>query len=190
MMGTQLSFECTHTHTHTHTHRHNASECLAFNETVDNITYYTDVCEYAHTGAGLVYQVVAGPVFNNLYPFAGIFTGFLADYGRRTIWLVIAVTFWSLATGLTGFAQHYWHLVLLRALLAIGYVIISNSLSVNPFTFLSLPSIVLLDVLHLQYQFLAIISLPSFEALQWDSTTSVSILDTVWHLPLGTASVK
>ncbi len=63
---------------------------------------------------------MAGPVFNTLYVFAGIFTGFLADFWNRKVFLVIGLVFWSLATGLTGFAQAYWHLVLLRAMLAIG----------------------------------------------------------------------
>ena len=79
-----------------------------------------NACEWWFDGSGLLYQVVAGPVFNNLYILAGIFTGFLADYGRRTVWLVLSLVFWSLATGCTGFVTAYWQLVLLRALLAIG----------------------------------------------------------------------
>lgn len=78
------------------------------------------MCEYNYSGSGLTYQVVAGPVFNNLYPLAGLFTGFLADYGRRTIWLTISLFLWSAVTGVTGFATAFWHLVLLRALLAIA----------------------------------------------------------------------
>ena len=77
-------------------------------------------CRWAHTGAGLTYQIVAGPVFNNLYPLAGLFTGYLADYGRRTLWLSLSLAFWSVMTGVTGFAHTFWHLVVLRALLAIG----------------------------------------------------------------------
>ena len=108
-------------HTHTHTHRHNETNCLDLPELILHIgNEEYEVCEWAYSGSGLLYQIVAGPVFNNLYPLAGIFTGFLADYGRRTIWLAISLVFWSLATGLTGFATQYWHLVILRALLAIG----------------------------------------------------------------------
>ena len=77
-------------------------------------------CRWWWSGEGFVYQVVAGPVFNNLYPLAGVFTAFLADFGNRKVFLVISLIFWSLATGLTGFAQTFWHLVVLRALLAIG----------------------------------------------------------------------
>ena len=79
-----------------------------------------NVCEFHHSGSGLTYQIVAGPVFNNLYPLAGLFTGFLADYGRRTLWLSISLLFWSVVTGITGFAKVFWELVVLRALLAIG----------------------------------------------------------------------
>lgn len=79
-----------------------------------------DACEWANSGTGILYEVVAGPVFNNLYIVAGIFTGFLADYGRRTVWLVISLVIWSLAVGLTGFVNSYWQLVLLRGILAIG----------------------------------------------------------------------
>ena len=98
--------------------RHNQTLCMDVTFEDNDTTY--EVCEWAHDGSGLVYQVVAGPVFNNLYPLAGIFTGFLADYGRRTVWLVISLTFWSIVTGLTGFIKQFWQLVILRALLAIG----------------------------------------------------------------------
>ncbi|XP_064395524.1 MFS-type efflux pump MSMEG_3705-like isoform X2 [Halichondria panicea] len=79
-----------------------------------------DACRWWYSGTGILYEVVAGPVFNNLYIVAGIFTGFLADYGRRTVWLVICLVIWSLAVGVTGFVTSYWQLVLLRAVLAIG----------------------------------------------------------------------
>ncbi len=79
-----------------------------------------DACRWWYAGTGILYEVVAGPVFNNLYIVAGIFTGFLADYGRRTVWLVICLVIWSLAVGVTGFVTSYWQLVLLRAVLAIG----------------------------------------------------------------------
>ena len=105
-------------------HRSNGSFCVNgdavvfYNDTLMNDTI--NVCEFNHDGSGLLYQVVAGPVFNNLYPLAGLFTGFLADYGKRIIWLVISLFFWSAVTLVTGFAKQFWHLVVLRALLAIG----------------------------------------------------------------------
>ena len=108
----------------------------------NNGTEYS-VCRWWWDGTGILYQVVAGPVFNNLYPLAGIFTGFLADYGSRKIWLTISLVFWSVATGLTGFSKAFWHIVLLRALLAIGYVsklLLGKfgGIFSNPFVFLSL----------------------------------------------------
>ncbi len=103
--------------------RNNETHCLYLPE----LNYYNEssnttlrVCEYNHSGSGLTYQIVAGPVFNNLYPLAGIFTGFLADYGRRTLWLSISLLAWSVVTGVTGFASAFWQLVLFRALLAIA----------------------------------------------------------------------
>ena len=86
----------------------------------ENTTSYA--CQWWWDGSGLAYQILAGPVFNNLYVLAGIFAGFLADIWNRKVFLVISLVIWSVATGLTGFAQEYWHLVIFRALLAIGYV--------------------------------------------------------------------
>ena len=84
----------------------------------ENKTY--DACRWWYDGRGILYQVVAGPVFNNAYVLAGLFTGFLADYGNRKVFLAISLAFWSAITAVTGFARHYWHLCVLRALLAIG----------------------------------------------------------------------
>ena len=110
----------THTHTHCHTlpHCRHRSVCL-HNSTLED-PENTTACRWWYSGQGLVYQILAGPVFNNLYPLAGVFTGFLADFGNRKVFLVISLVFWSVATGLTGLAQKFWHLVVLRALLAIG----------------------------------------------------------------------
>ena len=83
----------------------------------------SQVCKWGHDGAeGIKYQVLAGPVFNNLYPLTGVFMGILADRFNRKILLGLSLLFWSIATGLTGFAQNYWMVVLFRMLLAIGYV--------------------------------------------------------------------
>ena len=46
--------------------------------------------------------------------------GFLADRFNRKIMLGFSLLFWSVATGVTGFAQNYWMLVVFRMLLAIG----------------------------------------------------------------------
>ena len=83
----------------------------------------SQVCKWGHDGAeGIKYQILAGPVFNNIYPLAGVFMGILADRFNRKILLGLSLLFWSIATGLTGFAQNYWMVVLFRMLLAIGYV--------------------------------------------------------------------
>ena len=55
-----------------HTHRHNETLCLDVTFDANDTTY--KVCEWAHDGSGILYQVVAGPFFNNLYLLAGIFT--------------------------------------------------------------------------------------------------------------------
>ena len=96
---------------------------VTFDYETENKTVNGSICQWWWDGSGLLYQIVAGPVFNNLYILAGVFTGFLADYGSRKIWLVISLVFWSIVTGVTGFVHQYWHIVILRALLAIGSVL-------------------------------------------------------------------
>lgn len=107
--------------------RHNETFCrYSYNVTFDydtgNHTFNGSICQWWWDGSGLLYQIVAGPVFNNLYILAGVFMGFLADYGSRKVWLVISLVFWSIITGVTGFVSQYWQIVILRALLAIGSV--------------------------------------------------------------------
>ena len=77
-------------------------------------------------------QVLAGPAFIAVFTVSGVLLGLAADYVHR--WPVLlpwpwlprlrllacAVLVYSLATCLTGLATHYWHLVLLRMLLAAG----------------------------------------------------------------------
>lgn len=88
-----------------------------------NVTIY-DACEYDYDGTGLLYQLVAGPLFNNVYIVAGIFLGFAADLFNRKILLVISLVWWSVMTGLTGLTHEYWQLALLRFSVAIGYVLL------------------------------------------------------------------
>jgi len=82
-----------------------------------------DACEYDYDGTGLLYQLVAGPLFTNIYIIAGVFLGFAADLANRKILLVISLVWWSVMTGLTGFTNKYWQLALLRFSVAIGYVL-------------------------------------------------------------------
>jgi MFS family permease len=98
----------------------NESLCLDYVHTLPN-NETVPVCGWDHDGStGILYQVLAGPVFNNLYPLAGIIMGILADKFNRKILLGLSLLFWSVATGLTGFSQYYWMLVVFRMLLAIG----------------------------------------------------------------------
>ena len=79
-------------------------------------------CKYDYDGTGLLYQLVAGPLFNNIYIVAGVLLGFAADLANRKVLLVISLVWWSVMTGLTGLTQQYWQLALLRFSVAIGYV--------------------------------------------------------------------
>ena len=78
------------------------------------------VCMWNYNGQGFQYELLAGPIFIVIYTFAGIPVAFLADMYNRKNLLAIAVTFWSLMTGLTGFVQEYWQLALLRFGLGVG----------------------------------------------------------------------
>lgn len=103
--------------------KHSQSLCLEYEYDIEteNETISVPICAWDHDGAtGIKYQTLAGPVFNNVYPLAGILMGFLADRFNRKIMLGFSLLFWSVATGVTGFAQSYWMLVVFRMLLAIG----------------------------------------------------------------------
>lgn len=104
--------------------RTNESHCLDYETNVTSVNgtvFFTFPCVFTHDGSsGIDYQVLAGPVFNNVYPLAGILAGILADNFNRKILLAISLAFWSIATGVTGFATSYWMLVIFRVLLAIG----------------------------------------------------------------------
>ena len=84
-----------------------------------------DACEWNYTGLGLDYQLLAGPAFIAVFTVSGVVLGAAADApllrGRRTQLLGGCVVVFSLATALMGAATRYWHLVLLRMLLAAGY---------------------------------------------------------------------
>ena len=110
--------------------RYNRDLCTSVNVTLlvnntegENVTLFVDrPCKYDYDGTGILYQLVAGPLFNNIYIIAGVFLGFAADLVNRKVLLVISLIWWSLMTGLTGFSDKYWQLALLRFAVAIGYV--------------------------------------------------------------------
>lgn len=76
-------------------------------------------CEWDYNGLGSDYQILAGPVFMAGFTIAGIFWGIAADKLNRVHLVVITTVIFSIASIGTAFAVTYWHLVLLRLLLAI-----------------------------------------------------------------------
>ncbi|KAK2713773.1 probable 4-methylmuconolactone transporter isoform X2 [Artemia franciscana] len=78
------------------------------------------VCTWTFNGQGLEYQILAGPSFIFAFTIAGVFIGFAADRYNRKNLLAIATIVFSAATLLTGFSQEFWHLIILRMLLAVG----------------------------------------------------------------------
>ena len=67
-----------------------------------------------------ILKVLAGPAFIAVFTVSGVVLGITADYVNRLRLLGAAVLLYSLAIFLMGFASHYWHLVILRMLLAAG----------------------------------------------------------------------
>ncbi|KAK3087414.1 hypothetical protein FSP39_005573, partial [Pinctada imbricata] len=92
-----------------------AESCVAI---LNNQTKH--VCKWDYNGQGYDYQIVAGPVFILVYTFAGIFIGYVADKYNRKIMLAGCLIFWSVMTGITGFIDSYWQLVILRFGLGLG----------------------------------------------------------------------
>lgn len=71
-------------------------------------------CKWDYTGTGTEYNVLAGPIFILIYTFAGIPVGVAADLYNRKVLLSVALLIWSGCTFLTGFAEEYWQLAVLR----------------------------------------------------------------------------
>ncbi|ELU06601.1 hypothetical protein CAPTEDRAFT_220111 [Capitella teleta] len=80
----------------------------------------TKICAWDYNGQGFEYELLAGPIFIVVFTFVGIPISFVADIYNRKNMLAIAVTFWSLMAGLTGFVTEYWQLALLRFGLGAG----------------------------------------------------------------------
>ena len=83
------------------------------------------VCVWDYDGTGTDYQLLAGPVFILVYTVSGIPLGFCAGIFHRRNLIVFCLLLWSTMTLLTGFATKYWHLVVTRFVLGIGWVIVS-----------------------------------------------------------------
>jgi len=61
-----------------------------------------------------------GAAFILLYAAVGVPLGRLADRANRSRILTVGVTAWSVLTALSGFAQHFWQMVLLRLSVGVG----------------------------------------------------------------------
>lgn len=63
---------------------------------------------------------VVGSSFMWVYALCGPFAGALTDRFRRKTLIIGGLVFWSAVTVATALSQHYWHLVILRALQGLG----------------------------------------------------------------------
>jgi MFS family permease len=61
-----------------------------------------------------------GTAFILVYAAVGVPLGRLADHGNRSRILTIGVTVWSALTALSGMAQHFWQMVVLRLTVGVG----------------------------------------------------------------------
>ncbi|KAL0273122.1 UNVERIFIED_CONTAM: hypothetical protein PYX00_005874 [Menopon gallinae] len=86
----------------------------------------TPYCEWDYNGLGLDYQILAGPSFIAVFTIVGIFFGIVADRFNRIRMLAVCTAVFSVAILLMGAVTEYWHLVVLRMVLAAGEA------SVNP----------------------------------------------------------
>ncbi|KAK6625807.1 hypothetical protein RUM43_006106 [Polyplax serrata] len=80
----------------------------------------TPYCEWEYNGLGLDYQILAGPSFIAVFTIMGIFFGIVADRWNRIRMLAICTIIFSVATILMGAVKEFWHLVILRMILAAG----------------------------------------------------------------------
>ncbi|XP_043478293.1 putative metabolite transport protein HI_1104 isoform X2 [Leptopilina heterotoma] len=80
----------------------------------------TNYCEWNYNGLGIDYQILAGPSFIAVFTVAGVILGFVADKFNRIRMLSICTLIFSIAIILMGTVKEYWHLVVLRMILAAG----------------------------------------------------------------------
>lgn len=105
------------------------SDCGDFSKSRTECTnaYFTDnkninrtYCEYLHNGQGTEYLIIAGTIFLFIFCVMGIIMGYLSDKFSRTKLMALCTMLFSLCGSLTGLAQEYWHLVILRMGVAAG----------------------------------------------------------------------
>lgn len=80
----------------------------------------TGYCEWNYNGLGLDYQLLAGPSFILIFTIMGIVLGVLADKFNRVRMLCICTIVFAIAIVLQGSVTKYWHLVVLRMIMAAG----------------------------------------------------------------------
>ncbi|XP_069671558.1 protein spinster homolog 1 [Periplaneta americana] len=80
----------------------------------------TQYCEWTYNGLGLDYQILAGPSFIAVYTIVGVILGIVADRFNRVRVLAVCTVIFSIAILLMGSVKEFWHLVLLRMVLAAG----------------------------------------------------------------------
>ena len=61
-----------------------------------------------------------GTAFILVYAAVGVPLGRLADHGNRSRILTVGVTVWSVLTALSGMAQHFWQMIVLRLTVGVG----------------------------------------------------------------------
>ncbi|XP_011555320.3 putative metabolite transport protein HI_1104 [Plutella xylostella] len=81
-----------------------------------NATY----CEWGYNGLGLEYQVLAGPAFMAVFTVVGVVLGVVADKYNRARVLSFCTLVFVIAIILMGTVTEYWHLVVLRMIMAAG----------------------------------------------------------------------
>ncbi|CAH1786619.1 unnamed protein product [Owenia fusiformis] len=81
----------------------------------------TTVCQWKYLGTGILYQLLAGPLYIVLYAVSGIPLGMISELNNinRKLILAICVILWSVMTLLSGFSQAYWHVAVCRLALGI-----------------------------------------------------------------------
>ncbi|CAB3219906.1 unnamed protein product [Arctia plantaginis] len=80
----------------------------------------TRYCEWGYNGLGIDYQVLAGPAFMAVFTVVGIILGVVADKFNRARILSFCTLVFVIAILLMGSVTEYWHLVVLRMVLAAG----------------------------------------------------------------------
>ncbi|CAH4028002.1 probable 4-methylmuconolactone transporter [Pieris brassicae] len=82
-----------------------------------NGTYY---CEWGYNGLGIDYQVLAGPAFMAVFTVVGVILGVVADKYNRARILSVCTLVYVVAILMMGSVKEYWHLVILRMIMAAG----------------------------------------------------------------------